>query len=98
MKIRVLMIDDHTLFLAGLEDILAREEDIEVVGVAGSCREGVSLAMEKRPDVIVLDLAMPGTSGVEAANPVDVVLDAHFDNARMERIYPNAKKVSSHAR
>ena len=38
------------------------------------------------------------TSGVEAANPVDVVLDAHFDNARMERIYPNAKKVSSHAR
>ena len=35
------------------------------------------------------------TSGVEAANPVDVVLDAHFDNARMERIYPNAKKVSS---
>ncbi len=67
MKIRVLMIDDHTLFLAGLEDILAREEDIEVVGVAGSCREGVALAMEKRPDVIVLDLAMPGTSGVEAA-------------------------------
>ena len=38
------------------------------------------------------------TSGMEAANPVDVVLDAHFDNARMERIYPNAKKVSSHAR
>ena len=38
------------------------------------------------------------TSGVEAANPVDVVLDAHFDNARMEHIYPNAKKVSSHAR
>ena len=38
------------------------------------------------------------TSGVEAANPVDVILDAHFDNARMERIYPNAKKVSSHAR
>ena len=35
------------------------------------------------------------TSGVEASNPVDVVLDAHFDNARMERIYPNAKKVSS---
>ena len=35
------------------------------------------------------------TSGVEAANPVDVVLDAHFNNARMERIYPNAKKVSS---
>ena len=38
MKIRVLMIDDHTLFLAGLEDILAREEDIEVVGVAGLTR------------------------------------------------------------
>ena len=38
------------------------------------------------------------TSGVEAANSVDVILDAHFDNARMEHIYPNAKKVSSHAR
>ena len=67
MKIRVLMIDDHRLFLAGLEDILAREEDFEVAGVAGSCREGMALALEKRPDVIVLDLAMPETSGVEAA-------------------------------
>jgi DNA-binding NarL/FixJ family response regulator len=74
MKIRVLMIDDHTLFLAGLEDILAREEDIEVVGVAGSCREGVPLALEKRPDVIVLDLAMPETSGVEAARIIAAAL------------------------
>ncbi|MBL3539016.1 response regulator transcription factor [Aminivibrio sp.] len=67
MKIRVLMIDDHRLFLAGLEDILSREEDFEVAGVAGSCREGMTLALEKRPDVIVLDLAMSETSGVEAA-------------------------------
>ncbi len=67
MKIRVVMIDDHRLFLAGLEDILAREEDFEVAGVAGSCREGMAMALEKRPDVIVLDLAMPETSGVEAA-------------------------------
>lgn len=67
MKIRVLMIDDHRLFLAGLEDILAREDDFEVAGVAGSCREGMALALEKRPDVIILDLAMPETSGVEAA-------------------------------
>jgi len=67
MKIRVLMIDDHRLFLAGLEDILAREDDFEVAGVAGSCQEGMALALEKRPDVIILDLAMPETSGVEAA-------------------------------
>ncbi len=74
MKIRVLMIDDHKLFLAGLEDILGREGDIEVVGVAGSCREGVAMALEKRPDVIVLDLAMPETSGVEAARVLSEAL------------------------
>jgi len=74
VKIRVLMIDDHKLFLAGLEDILGREGDIEVVGVAGSCREGVAMALEKRPDVIVLDLAMPETSGVEAARVLSEAL------------------------
>lgn len=67
MKIRVLLIDDHRLILAGLEDILAREKDFEVVGAAGNCGEGLRIALEKRPDVIVLDLAMPETSGVESA-------------------------------
>lgn len=67
MKIGVLLIDDHRLILAGLEDILARDKDFEVVGVAGNCREGLRIALEKRPDVIVLDLAMPETSGVESA-------------------------------
>ncbi len=67
MKIRVLLIDDHRLILAGLEDILGREKDFEVVGAADNCRDALRLALEKRPDVVVLDLAMPETSGVESA-------------------------------
>jgi DNA-binding NarL/FixJ family response regulator len=67
MKTRILMIDDHKLFLAGLRGLVDKEEDLEVVGVAECGEEGIALACELRPDVIVLDIAMPGMSGIEVA-------------------------------
>lgn len=76
MKIRILMIDDHKLFLAGLCDLVNREDDMEVVGVAGSGPEGIALARELNPDLIVLDLTMPGMSGIEVARAMRVALPA----------------------
>ncbi len=63
---RVLIADDHTLFRDGIARILSREEDIEVVGQATNGQEVIDLARELRPHVILMDISMPGISGIEA--------------------------------
>ena len=64
--IRVLLADDHPVVREGLHGMLAAEPDIEVVGEAASGPEAVVLAERLRPDVILMDLRMPGGDGVEA--------------------------------
>ena len=64
--IRVLLADDHPVVREGLRGMLAAEPDIEVVGEAASGPEAVALAERLRPDVILMDLRMPGGDGVEA--------------------------------
>lgn len=64
--IRVLIVDDHTLFRSGIRLVLQRQEGFEVVGEAGDGLEGVKRAKQLKPDVVLLDLHMPGTSGLEA--------------------------------
>jgi two-component system, NarL family, nitrate/nitrite response regulator NarL len=64
--IRVLIVDDHTLFRSGIKLLLQRQEGFEVVGEAGDGLEGVKRAKQLEPDVVLLDLHMPGTSGLEA--------------------------------
>ena len=61
--IRVLLIDDHTLFRSGIKALLSRGQEFEVVGEAADGLEGVKRAKALAPDVILLDLHMPGTSG-----------------------------------
>ena len=68
--IRVLIADDHRLFAEALEAILDSEPDIEVVGRARNGEEAVEQALALTPDVILMDIAMPGVDGVEATKQI----------------------------
>jgi DNA-binding NarL/FixJ family response regulator len=68
--IRVLVVDDHAVVRAGLKLLLDAEEDIEAVGEAGSSDEAVRAARSLTPDVVLMDVVMPGTSGLEATPAV----------------------------
>ena len=66
MPIKVLVVDDHTVVRDGLRFLLDAEEDIEVVGAAGDGREALKEAERVHPDVVLMDVAMPGLNGIEA--------------------------------
>jgi DNA-binding NarL/FixJ family response regulator len=63
--LRVFLADDHALLRAGLRALLERRETIEVVGEAGDGRQALKLIEEERPEVVVMDIAMPGLNGIE---------------------------------
>ena len=65
--IRILIVDDHAVVRSGLRLLLEREDDLEPVGEAGDGTRAVRLARELRPDVVLLDVVMPGPSGVDTA-------------------------------
>ena len=65
-KLRVLLVDDHALFRSGVKALLGRQPDIEVVGEAADGLDGVQQARRLRPDMVLLDLHMPGASGRDA--------------------------------
>jgi two-component system response regulator NreC len=65
-KIRILLADDHAMVRHGFRLILASEPDMEIVGEAGNGREAVELAERLKPDVVVMDVAMPELNGTEA--------------------------------
>ncbi len=65
-KIRVLVADDHAIVRDGIRALLARSSDIEVVGEAGDGREAVERCAQLDPDVVLMDIAMPGLGGLEA--------------------------------
>ncbi|MFV0432570.1 MAG: response regulator [Leucobacter sp.] len=70
MTIRVLLADDHPLFRDGLRGLLTDTDGFEFVGEAGDGDEAVALAASLRPDVVLMDLRMPGVDGVEATRRI----------------------------
>ncbi|WP_328539521.1 response regulator transcription factor [Streptomyces sp. NBC_00344] len=87
--IRVLLVDDHQVVRRGLRTFLEIQDDIEVVGEASDGREGVARAEELRPDVVLMDIKMPGMDGIEAlrklaelANPAKVLVVTSFTEQR----------------
>lgn len=67
---RVLVVDDHPVFRVGLKVLLEAEPDIEVIGEAANGAEAVNLARSLRPDVVVMDIGMPGMTGTDATRQI----------------------------
>src|SRR5918995_4924228 len=74
MSIRTVIVDDHAVVRSGLRLVLEAEDDIEVVAEAADARQAVFEARAQKPDVILMDVVMPGKSGIEAIP--DVLHDA----------------------
>ncbi|MFD8823567.1 response regulator [Streptomyces sp. NPDC059605] len=87
--IRVLLVDDHQVVRRGLRTFLEIQDDIEVVGEAADGAEGVARTEELRPDVVLMDIKMPGTDGIEALrtlrelqNPAKILIVTSFTEQR----------------
>ena len=91
-RIRVLIVDDHRMVCEGLTALIAGFDDLELVGKAGGGEEAIALCDERRPDVVLMDLVMPGMSGVEAIEHIRaccpetqiVALTSYHDEQRVQ--------------
>jgi len=93
-RIRILLADDHAVVRQGFRMILSSHPDLEIVGEAGNGREAVELAASLRPDVVVMDVAMPELNGIEATRRLTaenphirvVALSMHKDSVYVREI------------
>ncbi len=93
MSVRILLADDHTLMRNGLRLLLERQPNLEVIGEASDGRQAVDFAEIHRPDVIIMDIAMPQLNGVEATRQIVtrspstavVILSMHSDESYVIR-------------
>ena len=93
-RIRILLADDHAVVRQGFKMILSAQPDMEIVGEAGNGREAVELAENLKPDIVVMDVAMPELNGIEATRRLAasvphlrvVALSMHKDNVYVREI------------
>jgi DNA-binding NarL/FixJ family response regulator len=93
VTIRILIADDHAVVAEGLRSLIEAQRDLEVVALAGDGHEAVRRALEKKPDVVVMDNAMPLLNGTEAARIIRkrcartriVMLSMHSDSVHIHR-------------
>ena len=69
-KQRIILVDDHEVVRLGLKALLERNQQFEIVGEAGSAREAIEQVTALQPDVVVMDIRLPGTSGIEACEEI----------------------------
>lgn len=69
-RIRLLLVDDHVIVRAGLRMLFQAENDIEIVGEVGSGEEAIDAVRQLQPDVVLMDVAMPGIGGIEATRRI----------------------------
>jgi two-component system invasion response regulator UvrY len=94
VPINVLLVDDHAVVRMGFKMLLESDADIKVVAEADSGENGVKLYMEHKPDVVVMDITMPGIGGLEATDRIIakdssariLVLSAHEDSVHPKRV------------
>lgn len=92
-RISVLVVEDHTVVREGLRVMIDLESDMEVVGEATDGRKAIALAMELKPDVVLMDIAMPELNGLEATRQLlhampnirIIILTAHSDDVYVNR-------------
>ncbi len=90
---RILLVDDHSLFRQGLRALLEKEDSIEIVGESGDGFEAVALSTKVLPDVVIMDISLPGLSGLEATRQIReyvpgakvIVLSGHSDNIYVDQ-------------
>ena len=93
-RIRILLADDHAVVRQGFKLILAEQPDMEIVGEAGNGREALTLAESLKPDIVVMDVAMPELNGIEATRRLSevapharvVALSMHKDSVYVREI------------
>jgi len=73
-RIRILLAEDHVVVRQGTRQLLEHEQDLEVIGEAGDGEEAVRLAIQLKPDVLIMDVAMPELSGIEATRQIKKLL------------------------
>ena len=108
MGTKILLVDDHEIIREGLLALLERQTDIEVIGAVQNGREAVEVAAKTKPDIVVMDIAMPGLNGIEATKQIIhqfpktkiIALSAHPDKqyvAEMLRAGASGYLLKRHA-